>query len=112
MPKKYLQSALALMLVCSALGLVSCVTASREPISAEAQTLPEPVVILEAGDVIEVNYRYWPELNQTQAIRPDGRISLQMIDEVSAGGLTPQQLDARLQELYASRLINPDITVI
>jgi len=64
------------------------------------------------GDVIDVKFRYWPELNESQTIRPDGRISLQVVDEVDASGITPKELDTRLTNLYEGRLRDPDISVI
>jgi polysaccharide export outer membrane protein len=74
--------------------------------------LERPLITLGPGDVIEVKYRYWPELNETQAVRPDGMISLQIVDEVQVTGLTPAQLDEHLTKLYVEHLKEPDITVI
>jgi polysaccharide export outer membrane protein len=56
--------------------------------------------ILQPGDVVEIKFLHNPELNETAAIRPDGRISLQMIDEVRSAGLTPAQLDDLLTQRY------------
>jgi protein involved in polysaccharide export with SLBB domain len=74
------------------------------------RTLPQ--VILGPGDVIDVKFRVWPELDYQQTIRPDGRISLQLIDDVIAAGRTPQELDNHLTERYTSKLKAPEITVI
>lgn len=67
---------------------------------------------LSAGDVVEVSFYYSPELNVIQTIRPDGKIVLQLIGEVSAQGKTPSELQAELLELYARILKQPDITVL
>lgn len=67
---------------------------------------------LHAGDVVDIKFFHMPELNETLPIRPDGRISLQLIDEVHAAGLTPAELDALLTERYAGSLDNPELTVI
>jgi len=45
-------------------------------------------------------------------IRPDGKISLQLIDEVEAVGLTPSELDKNLTEKYSEVLNNPEVAVI
>ena len=45
-------------------------------------------------------------------IRPDGKISLQMIDETRAAGLTPAQLTETLTKAYGSQLKQPKVTVI
>ena len=49
--------------------------------------------VLQPGDNLDVKFYYNPELNENVTIRPDGKISLQLIDELAAAGLTPTQLD-------------------
>jgi len=67
---------------------------------------------LHAGDVLDIKFFHMPELNETLPIRPDGKISLQLIDEVAVAGLTPAELDALLTERYRPHLENAEITVI
>lgn len=67
---------------------------------------------LQPNDLIAVKFWGVPELDEEVRVRPDGRISLPFVDEVSAAGLTPQQLDGALTELYASELARPNLTVI
>ena len=69
-------------------------------------------VTLVPGDVIEVKFFYTPELNENSTVRPDGRISLQLIGEVMAEGKTPIELRNELLELYKPHLKIPDIAVI
>ncbi|MBE9541879.1 MAG: polysaccharide biosynthesis/export family protein, partial [Proteobacteria bacterium] len=52
-----------------------------------------------------------PELNESAVVRPDGRISLQLIDEVEAAGLTPLQLEQRINEKYSPYLKNPEVSL-
>jgi len=51
-------------------------------------------------------------LNETVTVRPDGRISLQLVPEITAAGLTPAQLTDSLVQSYAKELANPGITVL
>ena len=98
------------------LSLTACATAPKVATTAEdykdAMMTPAPKVVLGPGDVIDIRFRFLPELDYQQAIRPDGKISLQMIDEVKAAGMTPEELDKHLTQLYSTRLKSPEITVI
>lgn len=69
-------------------------------------------VYLSPGDSILVKFAYWPELDQEQQIRPDGKISLQLVGHVNVAGMTPESLDAHLHELYADKIKQPAITTI
>lgn len=71
-----------------------------------------PVYVLMPEDEIEVKFHYQPEFNDRIKIRPDGKISLQLIDEVEASGLTPEELDKVLSEKYSKLLVQPELTVI
>jgi protein involved in polysaccharide export with SLBB domain len=44
-------------------------------------------------------------------VRPDGRISLQLVDEVSVAGLTPPQVKQLLTKKYTPHLKNPSPSV-
>ncbi len=67
---------------------------------------------LQPGDSIDIKFQYWPELDDSQTIRPDGKITLQLVDDVAVAGLTSAQVDALLTKLYADKLKNPEISVI
>jgi polysaccharide export outer membrane protein len=71
-----------------------------------------PELRLAPGDEIEVKFRFWPELDDRQAIRPDGKITLQEVDDVQASGLTPMELDEHLTKLYEGKLKEPVISVV
>lgn len=68
--------------------------------------------LINPGDELEIKFFYNPELNETIVVRPDGNISLQLIDEVRAAGLTPAELDEVLTTQYSSELKVPSVSVI
>jgi protein involved in polysaccharide export with SLBB domain len=72
----------------------------------------QEVYVLQPGDNLDVKFYYNPELNENVTIRPDGKISLQIIDEIPAAGLSPAQLDESLTKAYSNQLKQPKITVI
>ncbi len=57
--------------------------------------------VLDIGDELTIKFYYDSKLNDEVAIRPDGKISLQLIGDIVAAGLTPQDLAARINEEYA-----------
>lgn len=82
------------------------------PMPADLPSIPpESLVKIGIGDQLEIKFRYWPELNEIQNVRPDGKITLQMVNAVQAAGLTPEELDNKLVELFQKDLKNPIITV-
>jgi polysaccharide export outer membrane protein len=100
------------LLLVSAISFTGCATKTINAVNfPEAPPLPE-VTLIEPGDQIEVNFRYWPELNTTQTVRQDGMISLQLIDDVKVGGMTPEQADEQITKLYEGELVDPVLTVI
>lgn len=73
---------------------------------------PESRIVFEPGDVVEVKFFYTPELDITQTVRPDGKISLQLIPEVKAQGKTVAELRDELMKLYDPHLRAPEISVV
>jgi polysaccharide export outer membrane protein len=68
-------------------------------------------VILASGDVVKLTFSSAPELNQSQKIRADGKLSLPLIGEVDANGKTVGQLQSELIQLYKPQLKTPEVTV-
>ena len=71
-----------------------------------------PVYIIQPGDQLDIKFFYNPELNESVTVRPDGKISVQLVDEIQAVGKTPAQLDDYLTDKYSGELRKPVITVI
>lgn len=96
------------------LFLVSC--ASKQlPATSPAEILSAPAkneYIIQPGDQLEVKFFYNPELNEMVTVRPDGKISLQLIDDLKAAGLRPEELDEEITNKYSGELQKPLITVI
>lgn len=95
------------------IGCTSQTSNIREvrPLSA-ALTKTQFAYTIQAGDQLDIKFFYNPELNENVIVRPDGMISLQLIDEIKAAGLKPVELDSKLTELYSKELRKPVLTVI
>jgi polysaccharide export outer membrane protein len=63
------------------------------------------------GDAIDVRLFFNPELNEQAQIRPDGRVSLQMLGDVQLAGLTVDQAVTRLNSLYIRIVKTPNVTL-
>lgn len=100
-------------------GLVGCAPNTvRNPSSVmqldqQARVYPQKEYTIAAGDTLDIRFRNNPELNELALpVRPDGRITLPLAQDVKAAGLTPAQLTAALTEKYAVELKKPEIAVI
>lgn len=64
------------------------------------------------GDTLTIIINNVADAVYDVVIRPDGFISLPIIDEVEAAGLTPSQLDDQLTSMYSSRYVDPEVSVL
>jgi protein involved in polysaccharide export with SLBB domain len=100
-------------LIMISLAIAGCYGPKPEAVAAPVTSAEPPTSVkLSPGDVVDVKFFNVSELNESQAIRPDGRISLQLVGEVKAEGLTPAELREDLNRLYAPHLKAADVTVI
>lgn len=65
-----------------------------------------------SGDVIEFNFPYVPEFNQTVPVQPDGYIALRGIPDIPAAGRTVPQLKADVIDAYEQFIRDPVVTVV
>lgn len=84
-------------------------TLHTTPLS-EGMQKPRPYRI-QLGDGLDVKFYRAPELDSELIVRPDGMISLPLLDDVQAAGHTPQTLSDELERRYGSELYNPSVTV-
>lgn len=71
---------------------------------------PQPT-ILRQGDVVKISFPGSANLDESEQIRLDGKISLPLVGDVQAAGLTPDQLQQNLVKLYAPQISASDVTV-
>lgn len=91
---------------------VSEAEAGLQPNTSEWETMPPPRIALAPGDVVELKFFYTPQLNETQTVRPDGKIALQLVGEVDVQEKTPAEVRRDLLELYAPHLEELEVAVI
>lgn len=103
---------LAAGLACLAAGPVGCRSAAPKVLDPGLYEEPDDRVELAPGDEIEVKFFYSSPLNDIQKIRADGNISLQLVGEIKAAGLTPAELEKDLTARYVKLVEKPDLAVI
>jgi polysaccharide export outer membrane protein len=97
---------------CSAIKVDHLPSAEGLPLVGGDGVVPEVEYLIRPGDDMEIKFFYTQELNEAIKVRPDGYITLQLIDELKVAGMTPKQLDDVLTEKYSKHLKDPSIAVI
>ena len=69
------------------------------------------VYTVQAGDLVEVYVHRQPDYSKKGTIRPDGYLTLPVLDELKVIGLTPREIDDLVTRKLSSRLKNPEVTV-
>src|SRR5438874_10941795 len=80
--------------------------------SAPSSTLGGPEYVIGPEDVLHVAVWKESDLTATLPVRPDGKISLPLINDVQAAGLTPMQLADSLTEKLKKFVASPRVTVV
>jgi polysaccharide export outer membrane protein len=68
--------------------------------------------VIGGQDVLDVSVWKEPEISRVVPVRPDGKISLPLLNDVQAAGLTPSQLAAQITDSLKKFVTNPQVTVI
>jgi len=68
--------------------------------------------IIGSEDVLSVNVWKEPEISKVLPVRPDGKISLPLIGDTAASGLTPKQLQENIEKNLEAYMSHPEVTVI
>jgi len=94
-------------------GLQASLSASQKSAASRTQT-PElsPDYVIGAGDTLAIRFWRHDDVSADVVVRPDGKISLLLLDDVDAAGMTPEQLRDRIREGAERLFENPQVTVI
>lgn len=72
----------------------------------------DPNYVIGPQDVVDISVWKEPDLSRTVPVRPDGKISLPLLNDIQAAGLTPGQLGAQIASNLTKYVTNPQVTVI
>ena len=86
--------------------------ASAEEVEEKAHTpIDYEEYTIGLGDVLEINVWDEPKVSREQKVRLDGRITLPLIGDVEAAGITPMQLSDVITDELSQFITAPEVTV-
>ena len=87
--------------------------AKAKPVAPPASSVAaSPDYVIGSEDTLHVSVWKEPDLTATLPVRPDGKISLPLLNDVQAAGLTPMQLAADLTTRLKKFVSDPQVTVV
>lgn len=118
--KSYLKTkGCAAMLLCAAcLVAAGCGSAPSTPVSAVPATssgggdIDQTSYRIGPGDVLDIFVWRNPEISTTVPVRPDGKISTPLVEDMVAVGKTPSELARDMEEVLAIYIKSPSVNVI
>ena len=99
-------------LVCliAAIGLAGCTTSRLPPAPAKA-AVPTYTYQIGPGDSLNINVWRHPELSTTVPVRPDGKFSTPLVEDIVALGKTPADLAREIEGRLMKYVREPSVTV-
>jgi polysaccharide export outer membrane protein len=85
---------------------------SDKTVPAPSAGVAGPEYVIGPEDVLHVAVWKEADLTATLPVRPDGKISLPLLDDVQAAGMTPKQLAASVTEKLRKYIADPRVTVV
>jgi polysaccharide export outer membrane protein len=84
---------------------------SDDAAQAQTQALASDYVI-GADDMLHISVWKEPDLTESLPVRPDGKISMPLLNDIAAAGLTPLQLSNSITEKLKKYISDPRVTVV
>jgi len=111
--KKFVPGVAIIPVFLTALGLSGCGTTGSLPQAPRsAEKASEHVYQIGALDEISVVVWRNPDLSATVTVRPDGRLSLPLVENIVAAGRKPEELSREIETALAKYIREPVVTVL
>jgi len=85
---------------------------SDNPASGEAVQGSAPDYVIGADDTLHISVWKEPDLSETLPVRPDGKISMPLLDDIPAAGMTPELLKELITSRLKKYIADPRVTVV
>jgi len=80
--------------------------------TARSQSKPEPLYVIQPNDILEIFVWKEPDLTRKVLVRPDGRISFPLVQDLQAAGISPGELKVQVEKKLSEFLSAPEVTII
>jgi polysaccharide export outer membrane protein len=117
--KKQVAITFFVLLLCSPVNLIDTINSPNSAWAQSAVDEPGPLsaqvpknYVIGLGDVLEVFVWRNEQLSRELVVRPDGKISLPLIQDIQAEGLTVPQLTDEITRMFDRHINNPRVTVL
>jgi polysaccharide export outer membrane protein len=88
------------------------VASANKPADGGGNPSVAPDYIIGSDDMLHISVWKEPDLTETMPVRPDGKISMPLLSDVPAAGLTPVQLQDSITERLKKYISDPRVTVV
>jgi polysaccharide export outer membrane protein len=101
-------------LIAIASALAGCQYGSLPSLPPAPAGSPSPTAEYQTGPGDSLQIFVWrnPELSETVVVRPDGRMSIPLVEDVVAVGQTPTELGREIEKRLSKYVTNPIVTVM
>jgi polysaccharide biosynthesis/export protein len=78
----------------------------------KVEARPEPLYVIQPNDLLEIFVWKEPDLTREVLVRPDGRVSFPLVQDLQAAGISPPELKKAVEEKLSLFLTEPNVTII
>jgi len=71
----------------------------------------KPDYVIGEGDALHIDVWQEPEVSQNVVVRPDGKVSLPLVNEIKVSGMTPLEMQGLVAEKLKTFVNQPKVTV-
>lgn len=113
MKSRTLTGTILLLLLLLAVWVQSLTVSAQDKVKpAPVAVTTDPAYVIGPEDVISVNVWKEPDMSGPVPVRPDGKISMPLLNDIQAAGLTATQLSAQITEQLKKYIEQPRVTIV
>jgi len=109
---RFLKTVTLTLFMCFLLGSLPALAKEDQSTEDNKPTFDIPMYVIQPNDLLEIVVWEEPDISRTVRVRPDGRISLPLIQDLQASELTPVELKQQMEALLEEYIDSPNVTVI